>query len=127
MLSRGSALLQQARGAKARNRINDRNWLPLEYPACYRVAQRRIANVDYLHGSPQILRCSLASGECDKPHRVGKISSTHRKVNEPLVPCLWHKSNRGNPGWACLSGQSGAGPGASASAEALRVWGWKLN
>jgi hypothetical protein len=55
MLSRGSALLQQARGTKARNRINDRNWLPLEYPAGHRIAQRRIANVDYLHSSPIFL------------------------------------------------------------------------
>jgi hypothetical protein len=45
--------LQQARGTEACNRINNRYRLPLEDPAGHGIAQRRVANVDYLHMSPQ--------------------------------------------------------------------------
>lgn len=45
--------LQQARGTEACNRINNRYRLPLEDPAGHSIAQRRVANVDYLHMSPQ--------------------------------------------------------------------------
>jgi hypothetical protein len=51
--ARGYTLLKQARGTKARNRIHDRNRLPLKNPAGHRIAQGRIANIDQLHGSPQ--------------------------------------------------------------------------
>ena len=52
--ARDHTLLQQARGTEACNRICDRYGLPLKDPASHRIAQRRIANVDDLHGSPKM-------------------------------------------------------------------------
>src|SRR6476646_5992247 len=58
----GSTLLQQARGTKACDRINHRNCFSLKDPAGYCETEGRITNVDDLHRSPQIVRCSFAFG-----------------------------------------------------------------
>jgi hypothetical protein len=60
--AQGYTLLQQARGTKARNRIHNRNRLPLKDPAGYGISEGCIANIGQFHSSPHMVRCFFALG-----------------------------------------------------------------
>ena len=78
-------LLQQARRTEASNRIDHRRGLPLEEPTAHCITQRRAANIDQLHGSPQNrLDAVFALGECDEAHRLGTSyqAGTGRSMNQ---------------------------------------------